>query len=255
VSAQNPVGTITNSDLELAGTIAHQDVLALHTPTAKATNALVNVNMVVVHWSRHGSMTTSKAAAYLLHLHTLHQHHHQYSTNYDYISGPANDMVDNCSCIWHLSETALLTHFNTCYLQASGWRLCPLPRAMTSVLISTQQWQQCMLELYLPGPLPQTATGLSGQLSVHAYSWTPTSLTPPSIQCTSSMSLPSATIWETHPHSQLVQSHTVENALYSVGQMLALLGTPNPHLNMLGTMDFHLSHLLRGFMVADPAPN
>jgi len=57
------------------------------------------------------------------------------------------------------------------------------------------------------------------------------------------------------PRGQPVQSRTVENALRSVGQTLALLGAPDPCLNTLGTMDFRLSRLLRGFTAADPAPN
>ncbi len=39
-----------------------------------------------------------------------------------------------------------------------------------------------------------------------------------------------------------------------MGQTLALLGTPDPRLNSLGTIDFHLSRLLRGFQASDPAP-
>jgi len=52
VSAQNPTGSITNSDLELAGAITHQEVLAHQAPTAKRTNALMNDNTAAVHWLR-----------------------------------------------------------------------------------------------------------------------------------------------------------------------------------------------------------
>jgi len=47
----------------------------------------------------------------------------------------------------------------------------------------------------------------------------------------------------------------VENPLHSVGQTLALLGTPDPQLNTLGAVDFQLSRLLCGFSASDPAPN
>jgi len=73
VSAQNPSRSISNSDLELAGAITHQDVLASQANVAKTTNALVNDNMAAIHWLQRGSITTTKAAAYLLRLHALHQ--------------------------------------------------------------------------------------------------------------------------------------------------------------------------------------
>jgi len=57
------------------------------------------------------------------------------------------------------------------------------------------------------------------------------------------------------PHGQQVQSFTVENALHSVGQAMALLGALDPWLNQLGTIDFCLSCLLQGFRATDPAPN
>jgi len=57
------------------------------------------------------------------------------------------------------------------------------------------------------------------------------------------------------PSGRPVQSRTVENALRSVGQTLALLGTPDPRLNHMGAVDFRLTRLLRGFHAADPAPN
>jgi len=96
VSVQNPTGTITNSDLKLMGAIAHQDVLATHAPIAETTNALMNDNMAAIHWLCQGSVTSTKAAAYLLCLQALHQHHYRYSTTYDYIPGPTNAMADDC---------------------------------------------------------------------------------------------------------------------------------------------------------------
>jgi len=141
VSAANPVGSITNSDLELLGAIAHQAVLAACHPIAETTNALLNNNMAAIHWLCRGSVTSTKAAAYLLHLQALHGRHHHYLTTYDYISGPANRMADDCSRLWHLTDNALLTHFHSKYPQASGWILCPLPSAMTSALISMLRQQ------------------------------------------------------------------------------------------------------------------
>jgi len=193
VSAQNPSRSISNLDLELAGAIAHQDVLASQANVAETTNALVNDNMAAIHWLRRGSVTTTKAAAYLLRLHALHQRHHRYTTTYDYIPGPINAMADDCSHLWQLSDTALIAHFNLLYPQTLGWTLCHPPSAITSAMISTLQQQQLAPESYLPEPSQLTDTGCSGPPSATASAWTPTSLTTLLIPPTSSVSLPYAT--------------------------------------------------------------
>ncbi len=162
VSTQNPARTITNSNLELLGAITHQEILAAHTNVTKTTNALMNDNMATIHWLCRGLVTSTKAAAYLLQLHALHQHHHCYTTTYDYIPGPKTAMADNCSQLWHLTDTKLLTHFRSAYPQANGWTLCHLASTTNPALTSVLQQQQLKPESYFPGPLPQTVTGPSG---------------------------------------------------------------------------------------------
>eukprot|EP00978_Attheya_sp_CCMP212_P000349 scaffold730_cov39-Attheya_sp.AAC.1 len=67
VSFSNPCGRITNSDLELAGSIAHNDVLAQLVDVTKATTTASGTdNTPTLAWRHKGSTTTSKAAAYLL---------------------------------------------------------------------------------------------------------------------------------------------------------------------------------------------
>jgi len=201
VSVTNPTGSITNSDLELLGAIAHQAVLAACHPIAETTNALLNDNTAAIHWLRRGSITSTKAAAYLLRLQALHGRHHCYLTTYDYIPSPANHMADDCSRLWHLSDDALLTHFHSQYPQASGWTLCPLPSAMTSALISTLQQQQPEPASYLPTPLPPIGTGPSGPPSAAASKSIPTSLTWTLNPSTSSESSPSVTEMAPLPHA------------------------------------------------------
>jgi len=97
VSADNLTGTLTNSNLELLGTIAHQVVLAATCHIAESTNALLNNNTATIYWLCWGSVMSSKAAAYLLCLQALHSHHHHYITTYNHIPGPANSMANDCS--------------------------------------------------------------------------------------------------------------------------------------------------------------
>ena len=213
VSAHNPAGSITNSDLKLMGAIAHQDVLATNIPVAETTNALLNDNMAAIHWLRRGSVMSTKAAAYLLRLQALHQRYHRYTTTYDYIPGPTNAMADDCLRLWHLSDAALLTRFHSLYPQAPGWRLCHLSSATNSALTSALWQQRLAPESYLPEPLLPTAIGRSGSASAPASNWTPTSPTAPLTPYTSSAYLPYTTEPENlHPagdRSSLAQWKTL----------------------------------------------
>jgi hypothetical protein len=66
VSFASPTGTVKNSDLELAGVIAHQDVLDPHFDIRDSTTATLCDN--TVFGSRKGSTTKLKSPAYLLRL-------------------------------------------------------------------------------------------------------------------------------------------------------------------------------------------
>ena len=105
VSFDNPSGTITNSDLELAGTIAQLDVLAQVADIREQTIHNLTDNTPTLYWHRKGSTTTTGPAAYLLRLAALHQRHHRYLAQHDYIPGPSNVMADDCSRLWHLTDT------------------------------------------------------------------------------------------------------------------------------------------------------
>ena len=71
--ADNPRGTITISDLELTGMIAHKDVLGTTHDVRERTLWLASDNRAAVSWSTKGSSTSVAARAYLLCLNALHQ--------------------------------------------------------------------------------------------------------------------------------------------------------------------------------------
>jgi hypothetical protein len=54
------------------------------------------------------------------------------------------------------------------------------------------------------------------------------------------------------PSKRQVGSRTVEDAIHSVGQGFARLGTPDPRLNPSGSRDFRLQRQLAGYAKADP---
>lgn len=158
VSFTNPRGVITNSDLELTGTLAHSDVLAQYADVRDRTTHTFSDNTPAVSWQRKGSTTTTGPAAALLRLQALHQQHHRYIGDHGYIPGTVNAMADDCSRAWHLSDTQLLRHFDTTYPQAVPWLLCPLQPAMNSALISCLFKAPYALASVLNVPTPTTTS-------------------------------------------------------------------------------------------------
>ena len=111
VSSTNRTGTINNSDLELYGNIAHHDVVAQCADISEQTIGTLWDNIANSYWLRKGSTTATGPTAYLLRLQAHHQRFQRYLSLHNYIPGPANDMADICSCVWHLTNSQLLSYF------------------------------------------------------------------------------------------------------------------------------------------------
>ena len=175
VSDDNPQGTVTNSDLELAGMIAHADTMVQQYDCAGRTLVPLGDNIPSVAWSLKGSVSTFGSAGYLLSLYSLHQRHFRYLAKADYISGDANRMADDCSRLWHLSDAELLTYFNSTYPQATPWRIVPLRSAMHSSLISALMMKRPTRQFLLNAPETKTVIGASGRLTAKSSASTATS--------------------------------------------------------------------------------
>jgi hypothetical protein len=78
VSTDNPRVSVTNSDLELAATIAQFDVLAQTFDVRSHTVHNLSDNAATIACQKKGAASTSGPVAYLLRLHALHQRHHRY---------------------------------------------------------------------------------------------------------------------------------------------------------------------------------
>ena len=176
VSHSNPHGDITNSDLELAGLLAQQDILAQQVNCRGRTMLPLGDNTPMVSWHHKQSTTTTGPAAYLLRLNSIHQRHYRYVSKSSYIPGPANAMADDCSRLWHLSDSQLLAHFNSTYPQDQPWQLVQLRPEMLSSLISALQKQRPALDCLLSTPPTRTPIGPNGKpLFPRSTAWTPTS--------------------------------------------------------------------------------
>jgi hypothetical protein len=98
VTSNNRSGAISISDLELAGTIAHKQVLIQAVPdVAERPIWLAGDNRASLSWATKGSATSTSARAYLLRHNALHQRRHRYVPLHDHIAGKANVMADDAS--------------------------------------------------------------------------------------------------------------------------------------------------------------
>jgi len=172
-SSSNRQGTITNSDLELAATIAQHDVLVHQADVREHTVLNLHDNTPAVFWQRRGSTTTQGPAAYLLRLQALHQRYHRYLPQHDYIPGPANCMADSCSRRWDLSDSQLLSHFNSLYPQSVPWTLCPLRPPLNCALISALSTKRSEPASFLAVPPRPIGIGNNGWRSPPRSTWIP----------------------------------------------------------------------------------
>ena len=150
VSFDNPTGTISNSDLELAGTIAHDDILSNATSVAHLGICGLTDNTPAMAWRRKGSTTTTGPAAYLLQISSIHQRHFRYKPDTHYIPGPINAMADDCSRLWFLSDAQLIDYFNSTYPQKESWRMHHLRPEMNCALTSALLQTRSEPASYLP---------------------------------------------------------------------------------------------------------
>jgi hypothetical protein len=173
VSQKNPKGRITNSDLELAAGVVQHDVAAHNFDIRERTIASGSDNTPTLAWQLKGSTTTTSAPAYLLWLQAIHQRYHRYNSSSFFVPGKLNSMADDCSRLWHLSDSQLLDHFNCTYPQAASWRTAPPRQEMLSSVICALHRKRPEPASFLSGPPQTTIPGPFGHDSAKISPWTP----------------------------------------------------------------------------------
>jgi hypothetical protein len=109
----NLSGTITMNDFGLAASVAHHDVFVQHADIRSLATHNLHDNTTSVYWQRKSFNMATKSATYLLHLQALHQRFRRYTTHHDYLWGPLNVMANDCSRLWHLSDSQVLSYFDS----------------------------------------------------------------------------------------------------------------------------------------------
>ena len=178
ISDANPSGTLTNSDLELAGTIAHQAVLGLGDTHAGDTVHIHCDNTPAVSWRSKGSSTTTKPRSGLLKMAALLRRRQRTNLRITHLAGSANRMADDASRLWSKTDAELLTYFNSTYPQATAWRFSPVPAALNSNVLSTLSPETSPAASALAALAQRPPPGPSGAAS--APSWAPSPASPTS---------------------------------------------------------------------------
>jgi hypothetical protein len=148
VSTRNPRGTVTNSDLELAATIAQHHILdeTGYPLQGESTHTFCD-NTPAVAWQTKGSTSTTHVTADLLRHAALHQRDTGHVQRFEHLAGERNVMADDASRLWSKDDTNILAYFNSTYPQTKPWQLRHLSPPVLSKLTSLlcrRKWQPAL---------------------------------------------------------------------------------------------------------------
>ena len=189
-TADNPKGTISINDLEMAGLVMQWLVLECLVPTLCNTHVAIYCdNASTVSWSFKMAQSKSLVASFLLRALGLRMHAVKSSPLQCLpIAGSDNSMADEASRqvpsnpAQSPSFTSLTSFFNTTFplQQPNSWQEFHLPNKLTSKIISCLRGKPLTLASWLRLPKPAHATGQNGHPSQNSLAWTPSSnmLTP-----------------------------------------------------------------------------
>ena len=150
VSSTNRERTITNYNLELVALFLHKaTLLAAVTDARLAAPHSGSKNTPTASWSTKESLTINPVVGDLLRLRALHLRQFFINPSVFYHPGVKNLMVDEDSCLFDLSDTALLDHMSAAYPQPqSSWKFSLLPPDLLYCMISTLGRKPCGQELH-----------------------------------------------------------------------------------------------------------
>ena len=178
VTADNPKGVLSISDLELTGMLAHLDILTQDRDVTARTLWVNADNRAAVAWTTKGSSTSTAARSYLLRFGSLHQRTYRYIVRAHYMPGPVNVMADDASRRWDLSDADLLTHFDAHYPQALSWQMRPLSSATSALLNGALSKKLSPAASLVNASPPPPRHGRAGRRSVPASASIPSPSAP-----------------------------------------------------------------------------
>jgi hypothetical protein len=173
ITAANPNGTITNSDLELAAIITGTSLANHHLPIAHPSILVASDNIPAVTWCKKGSTSSTTPAAFLLHLLANTRRAAPYTVQPLYIPGHTNQIADCCSRLLHLPDDAFLEYMNQRFPVQPSWTL--VHPSKEQVLLMKSALFKKLLRLASPPELSEQETqhGTYGKTSATTSTKTP----------------------------------------------------------------------------------
>jgi hypothetical protein len=189
VSATNPKGTITNSDLELAAIITGATTVSSITPTYHPLLLCASDNTPAVAWTTKGSTSSTGLNAHLLRwlAHVCRTSH--FDLRVIATPGTSNTIADFCSRSFHLSDQDFLTDLNARFPIHPSWQLVHPTNTTTSDVTSALLCKMSPWASVPPAPMPPTPPGPSGVPFVPTSTSTPCYPTSPTPSSSSNYSL------------------------------------------------------------------
>jgi hypothetical protein len=135
VSATNPSGVLTNSDLELAAIALGVATLNDHAPTPYACIYAASDNTPAVAWCTKGSTSSVGANAHLLRWIAQLARESTFTLHPVSIPGLSNRIADFCSRVFHLQDPQFIQALNTRFPTYPSWQLAhPQPEHVHSMI-------------------------------------------------------------------------------------------------------------------------
>jgi hypothetical protein len=101
----------------------------------------------------------------------IHQRFHRYINLKDYLQGKRNTMADDASRLLTLSDSELLTYFNSTYPQSKPWVLWTPRKPFFSAVILALRRRTSPTELFLHVPQPLLDIGVPGATTAPGSDW------------------------------------------------------------------------------------
>ena len=178
VTSDNPDGTISNSDLELAGGLLHLEALSQTFDIRERTVLSKTDNLNTLFWQRKGSATTDKVPAHLLRMFGIHQRFHRYVPRHDYLAGPSNPIADALSRDFEQSWHELFESLKPYLPEDSEPQIWdPSPKFVSAVIASLLKTRQPPSSFLIEPPAASSSIPSPCQTQIQ---WPSTPLSKPS---------------------------------------------------------------------------
>ncbi len=196
ITSDNPHGTLTNSELELAALVSGHHAILQHTHQPHTSIVIATDNTPAKAWVKAGSVSTSKPPAFLLSLLAADGRAHNSHLTPVYTPGCTNTIADLLSRSFSLTDAALLDTLHSVAPMQPPWKLVTLPASWVSRMNWALLRQRPPAQSPPPPAEPSTPTGQCGPPSVEICAATPycNTFKIPSPSCKFSLK---DTAWET----------------------------------------------------------